>query len=67
MAADSSDVEDSPPEVKDCTDSAQMQSSQIGVTTFSSWINPSEFGNVSIFPCPCDLSCGITHTISLKT
>ena len=66
MAAELANVEDSFHKGKGCSVHAQMQSSQIWVSSFSLQINPSEPGNVSFFSCSRGLSIGVTHIINLK-
>ena len=66
MAAELADVEDSFHQGKQCSAHAQMQSSQIWVSSFSLQISTSESANVSFFSPPCGLSIGVTHAINLK-
>ena len=46
-------------DVKDCTMHTQLQSIQIWMFSYSSWINPSDTGNV-----PFSLSCGLSARVS---
>ena len=59
-------VKDSFQEVRDCIAHEQMQSSQIGMSSFSSWINPLQPRSVSFFSLPCGLSSGVTQIENLK-
>ena len=43
-----------------------MKSSQIWMSSFSSWINPSEPENVSLFSFSCGLAAGVTQIMDLK-
>ena len=53
--------------VKDTTAHPQITSGQLGVSSFSLCINPSEPGTVSLFLVPCSLPRGLTYTMRLKT
>ena len=53
-------VEDTLQVVKDCI--AHAKSSQICISSFFSWVNPAEFGNVSF---SCGLSNGMTRITNL--
>ena len=66
MAAGFADVEDSFQQVKQFTAHARMESSQIGMSSFSLQINSSESGSVSFFSSPHVLSNSVTHTINVK-
>ena len=61
MAVELEAVNNSFQEVKDCITQAQVQLSQNGMSSFSSWINPSEPGNASFFSSPCGLSCNSNY------
>ena len=65
-AAELEAVKDSSQEVTHCTAYAQLQSNQIWVSSFYSWINPLDTGNVSFFSFPCGLCSGVTQIIKLK-
>ena len=65
-AAELANVEDSFHQGKQCSMHAQMQSTQIWVSSFSLQINTSGSGNVSFFSSSHGLSIGVTHTINLK-
>ena len=65
--ADLADAKNSLHEVEYCTALTHMQSSQIGMSTFSSWIDPTDTVNFSFFLSPCGLSGGATHTMNFKT
>ena len=60
MATDLEDMKDSFRELKVCAEHAHMQSSKIRMSSSSSWINPSESGNVSLFSFPCGSSNDVT-------
>ena len=66
MVAELEAAKNSLQEVKDCTKHAKMQSNQIGMSSFSSWINASERGNVSFFSLPYGLSGCVTQIMNLK-
>ena len=67
MAAELEAMTNSFKEVKYCPVHAQMYSSQIGMSSFFSLINPLELGNVSFFSSYCSLSIGVTQTMNPKT
>ena len=66
MAEELEDVKDSFHEVQDCIVHAQMQSGRIGMSSFSSWINPLEPRNVSFFSSPCGVSSGVPRTVLIN-
>ena len=67
IAAESAAVKNNFQDVKDCGDHVQMQSSQSLISSVSSWINPLEPENVSLFSFPCGLSSGVAQIMNLKT
>ena len=56
-------VKDRLQEVKDCI--AHAQSSHISISSFFSWVNPADIGNVSFFSFSCGLSNGMTQIMNL--
>ena len=65
-AAELQAVKDSVQEVNDCSAYAQIQSSQIRTSSFSSWMNPSEPGNISFLSFSCGRSNGVTEIMNIK-
>ena len=63
MAAEVEAMTDSLQEVKHCILHVQMQSSQIGMSSFSSSNSPLQPRNVSFFSSPCALSSGVSQSI----